>query len=348
MNIYTLNVSDELNGLINSKKYSKHFILCDTNTAARCLPLLKTAFEFKLIETKPGEAGKKLDTCKNIWQQLADGGADRQSVLVNLGGGSITDMGGFAASTFQRGMDFIHIPTTLLGMVDAAVGGKTGVNLGELKNYIGTFKLPVACICDPVFLQTLPESEWQNGKAEMIKHGALAGNQLWDLCKGVFPAIGNNEAWLAAIRSNAEYKVKITESDFLEKDIRAQLNFGHTAGHALESLALSMGTVLPHGQAVAAGMLIETLCALEMDLCDLAFYNELAEVIRQHFEVVIFQRSHIPTLIEYCGKDKKNESGNIAIVPVKKPGQPLPKMMVNPELLSESFEKYLYDSQSLS
>lgn len=348
MNIFTLSVSVELNRLIQQGNYHKVFVLCDANTFEYCLPSLNIDSEFEVISVNPGEQHKNLQTCSEVWQKMANCGADRNSLLINLGGGTITDLGGFVASTFQRGINFIHIPTTLLGMVDAAIGGKTGINLGELKNYVGTFNLPVACICDPVFLKSLPPTELQNGKAEMIKHGALAGGPLWAVCSGAFAHVDDANFWIKAVQMNAEYKSSITTTDFHESGIRAQLNFGHTAGHALESLWLQEAKVLPHGAAVAAGMLIETMCALEMGMCSKEFYDQLTGAVNQHFNAVKFQKADITVLLDYCYKDKKNEKGKISIMPVCEIGQPLTKTFVGKELLSACFEKYLNDTARAS
>ena len=347
MNIFTLNVSEALNRHIEVGQYSRVFILCDTHSKNCCLPLLHTSFKYTLISVEPGEYHKNLQTCSQIWKQLAEADADRNAVLINLGGGGITDMGGFAAATYQRGIDFIHIPTTLLAMVDAGIGGKTGVNLGDLKNYVGVFKLPVACICSPVFLQSLPNEELLNGKAEMIKHGALAGGELWELCSSDFPPAEDHQSWLHAIQLNAEFKANITRTDFKENNIRAMLNFGHTAGHALESLALKSGKILPHGKAVAAGMIIETLCANMAGVCEENWLEILSETINRHFKPVNYLRSDIPNLIDYCRKDKKNENDDIIIVPVREAGNPLVKMPISSKILTGAFEQYCHDTAQM-
>lgn len=344
MNHFTLDSRSILNECVNAVQADKVFILCDQHTMVHCLHRLQPPTSYKTIIISAGEGAKNLITARTIWSELAEQGATRKSLLISLGGGTVTDIGGFVASTYQRGISFIHIPTTLLAMVDASIGGKTGINLGELKNYIGVFNHPHATITDPGYLATLPDAEITNGCAEIIKHGALAGGQLWDMALAEFPAKTSAESWLQIIEANAAYKAGITGEDFRENAIRARLNFGHTAGHALEALYLAGGVELPHGQAVAAGMWIETLAASALGLTSANFPEHLQWSIRKHFKPVTYSPEKIGDLMGYCIKDKKYSGEGIACSLVKEPGQPLEVVQVPAGVMNKAFSDYLNET----
>lgn len=344
MNTYTLSAGDALKAWSGDTAYDKIFLFCDQHTALQCYPRLELPSNIKLIIVPPGEGSKNLITARTVWTELAQAGATRKSLMMNLGGGTITDIGGFTASTFQRGIDFVNVPTTLLAMVDASIGGKTGINLGELKNYIGTFSLPVATITDPGFLATLPDTEMTNGLAEIIKHGALAGNALWDIAVNAMPRKDQPAAWLPIIRANADYKLSVTSEDFRESSVRQRLNFGHTAGHALEALYLSGGVELPHGQAVAAGMWIETIAARELGLTTGDFPEHLEWIIRQHFQAVRFSPGQIGELMAYALKDKKSHGQKIICSLVSQPGYPTDAVEVPGDVMNRAFGQYLNET----
>ena len=240
-NNYTIHFNQKgyeaLNELINNAKYSSIFIIVDEHTNEYCLtkflPNIATEITIEIIEIEAGEEIKNITTCVEIWSILSDLGADRKSLIINLGGGVITDIGGFIASTFKRGIDFINVPTTLLGMVDASIGGKNGVDLGNLKNQIGVINVPKMLLIDTDFLETLPQREMRSGLAEMLKHGLIYDKKYWeeflDLSKIDFADFD------ALIYRSIEIKNEIVKQDPTENGIRKALNFGHTLGHGIES-----------------------------------------------------------------------------------------------------------------
>ena len=227
-----------INLLISELSPSKLFVLTDNNTFKKCLPILreKLEYSFSTIMIPQGESNKNLWTAEYIWQNLADQEADRQSVLINLGGGVVTDIGAFCADTFMRGIRCIQIPTSILAMTDAALGGKTGVDLGHLKNYIGSFSHPEAIFIYPYFIQTLPKEEQINGLGEIIKHAIIKGGQLWTLFQSK-PSLDQID-WANLLKMSTQVKIDIVNKDPKEKGLRKLLNFGHTFGHAYESYSL--------------------------------------------------------------------------------------------------------------
>jgi 3-dehydroquinate synthase len=252
----------ELNKYLFDNKTSKVFVLVDENTNEHCFSIfkdqIKTEIEGELIQIPAGESFKNIDTCIDIWNQLTESGADRNSLLINLGGGVVTDMGGFVASTFKRGIKFINIPTTLLSMVDASVGGKTGIDFGVLKNQIGLFSNPEMVVIDSQYLTTVSEREIRSGMAEIIKYGLTYDIKLWNQIKSLEEL--ENNILNSIINRSIEIKNTIVLKDPKEKSLRKILNFGHTLGHAIESYHLESEEKnnLTHGEAIAIGMITET------------------------------------------------------------------------------------------
>ncbi|MEY4462264.1 MAG: hypothetical protein RLY98_804, partial [Bacteroidota bacterium] len=246
---------EALNSHLKTTKYSNVFIITDSNTNEYCLhkflPYLETDLTIEIIEFEAGEINKNIDTCIEVWKVLTDLGADRKSLVINLGGGVVTDLGGFVASTFKRGVDFINIPTTLLSMVDASVGGKTGVDLGNLKNQIGVINVPTMVLIDTQYLETVPQNELRSGLAEMLKHGLIFDKNYWEQFLDI-STIDFSDLDLLIHRS-VVIKNEIVMQDPTEKNIRKALNFGHTLGHAIESYFLENEnkTTLLHGEAIA-------------------------------------------------------------------------------------------------
>ncbi|MDQ1096274.1 MULTISPECIES: 3-dehydroquinate synthase [Chryseobacterium] len=250
----------QLNDFLLEKSFSKIFILTDENVHEYCLPVLlgnlDTDIAFEILEIEPGEEMKNVQTANQLWEILTEMQADRQALVINLGGGVITDMGGFVASTYKRGIRFINIPTTLLSMCDASIGGKTGIDLMHYKNMVGTFSFPEQIFVYPKFLETLPFKEVRSGFAEMLKHGLIADKIHWnELTQLPKP---DSESVIPHIQTSMDIKQEVVNKDFQEKNIRKTLNFGHTIGHAVESLCLEQGNPVLHGEAVAAGMICET------------------------------------------------------------------------------------------
>lgn len=298
---------------LEAQQYTKVAILGDTHTLEVCLPYLnlysKYSSQYDLIEIDPGEDNKNIDICIGVWSMMQEFGLDRKSLLINLGGGVITDMGGFAASTYMRGIDFINIPTTLLAMVDASIGGKTGLDLQHYKNHLGTFNHPKAIFIIPEFLSTLHELEIRSGFAEVIKHGLIADHlHLRDtLCflENGLPGMD------VLIPQSIKIKLGIVEKDPFEKDIRKALNFGHTVGHAIESYYLNRGKLIMHGSAVACGMMVESFLSVTKAGMPEEDLKYILELVPKHLEPAKLNSDMILDVIELMRKDKKNESSEI-------------------------------------
>ncbi len=310
-NIYVGSIQESLAQFLQDKSYSRHVVLCDENTEKYCLPTLEQHFtniNFLVVKIPDGEAYKNIETCQSIWRQLMVAGIDRKAVVLNLGGGVIGDMGGFCASTFKRGVDFVQIPTTLLSQVDASIGGKLGIDFAEVKNSIGLFCNPKAVFIDSIFLKTLSERELRSGFAEIIKHSLIADVEQWQ-------KIGRLEDWRIGIEKlvipSLEIKQRIVEEDPFEKGIRKALNFGHTIGHAVESLFLKTENPLLHGEAIAIGMICESWLShkiLNLSATDL---QDITKFLTQ-----LYGHTHIPEndfdiLLDLMQNDKKNEQDRI-------------------------------------
>ncbi|MBE0393607.1 3-dehydroquinate synthase [Flavobacterium sp. PL002] len=335
---------EALNIHLKENKYSNLFIIVDSNTNEFCLPkllpVLETDLTIEIIEFENGEINKNIETCVQIWNVLTELGADRKSLVINLGGGVVTDLGGFVASTFKRGIDFINIPTTLLSMVDASVGGKNGVDLGNLKNQIGVFNLPVMVLVDTDYLETVPKNEMRSGLAEMLKHGLIFDKNYWEQFLDL-DAIDFADFDLLIHRSVA-IKNEIVTLDPTEKNIRKSLNFGHTLGHAIESYFLESDdkTTLLHGEAIAVGMILESYISLEKNLITIAEYNEIKTAIKAIFDDISFDEKDIDPILELLIHDKKNEYGSIQFALIESIGKIKINQLVENELILNAFRDY--------
>lgn len=344
-NTYSIFFNDEgysyLSNLLNANDYSKIFILVDENTSQHCLPNflanLATEIEIEIIEIENGEIHKNIETCLQLWHALTELGGDRKSILLNLGGGVITDLGGFVACTFKRGIDFINIPTTLLSMVDASIGGKNGVDLGQLKNQIGIIKEPKAVVVISSFLETLPQTEMRSGLAEMLKHGLIFDKDYWNKFKNL-----SSQDLEALIYESIVIKNKIVSEDLTENGIRKALNFGHTLGHAIESYFLEneTKTKLLHGEAIAIGMILESYISMKKNLLSREEYFEIKYILKDIYETIPFDENDIEKIIELLIYDKKNEFGKIQFALLDGIG----KIKINEEadniMIHEAFEDY--------
>lgn len=335
---------EELAKLLQSKEYSSIFVLTDSNTVEYCLPYflqnLATELPIEIIEIEAGESNKSIDTCMGVWQSMAELGADRHSVLINLGGGVVTDLGGFVASTFKRGIDYVNIPTSLLSMVDASVGGKTGVDLGVLKNEIGLFSLSEMVIVDVKYLETLPQEEMLSGLAEMFKHGLIADDSYWKKMSDLSQFTLEDLQQL--IYRSVEIKNKIVCSDPKEKNIRKKLNFGHTVGHSLESFFLQNNPENPllHGFAVAAGIVIEAHLSYQKQLIDEVYLNEITSVLGNYYSKIDWQKDWMQDVIERMRNDKKNKAGVVYFVLLNGRGDAIWGQEVTTEMLENAFLYY--------
>ncbi|MBC5863093.1 3-dehydroquinate synthase [Flavobacterium turcicum] len=347
-NNYPIHFNEEaylaLNTHLQNNSYSSIFIIVDTNTNEFCLPnflpLLETDVAIEIIEFEAGEENKNIETCVQIWNVLTELGADRKSLVINLGGGVVTDLGGFVASTFKRGIDFIHIPTTLLSMVDASVGGKNGVDLGNLKNQIGVINVPLMVLIDTQYLETVPQTEMRSGLAEMLKHGLIYDKTYWNQFLDL--AAIDYADFDALIYRSVEIKNEIVTQDPTEKNIRKALNFGHTLGHAIESyfLETSEKTTLLHGEAIAVGMILESFIAMEKGLLNQADYIEIKSCIQSIYETIVFDEKDIDPILALLIHDKKNEYGTIQFALIEGIGAIKINQAVENELILEAFEDY--------
>lgn len=326
----------------SKEQHRKVIFLSDTHTSQACFPVLADMLDqpvdaFSQLVIHAGETHKNLETVSSIWQQLTDSGAGRDALLINLGGGMVTDIGGFAASCFKRGMRTIHIPTSLLAMVDAAIGGKTGIDFQYFKNHIGTFYQPEMVLVFNGFLSTLPQRELLSGYAEVLKYGFIADKNLLQLVPSQF----KTQEGLQLIKQCVDIKTQITAHDPTEKGQRKILNFGHTIGHALESFALENEESLLHGEAIASGMLAELYLSHRLFQLPLQVVEGYCETFKQHFKPFKFAPSHLPNLIERMYQDKKNNSNKLLLVLLKDAGQAEFDVEVSPEIIRESLLYYL-------
>ena len=310
--LYTHDIVPTLDACLRDKKYDRIFLLDDTVTHVHCLPLLSAWVEERGVQVLTMEAGdvaKNLDTLSRIWQQLTEKGASRHSLLINLGGGVVTDLGGFAAATFKRGIDFINIPTTLLSMVDAAVGGKTGINFAGLKNEIGAFRSAIDVIVDTTFLRTLDNENICSGYAEMLKHALLHNAAMWAEHLEQDLQHPDYEALARLVQQSIEVKERIVGEDPHEKGLRKALNLGHTFGHAFESLALSQGRPVLHGYAVAWGIVCELYLSSVLLGFPSAHFHPTVRFVRETYGQFSFTCKDYDRLLDYIRHDKKNVGG---------------------------------------
>ena len=312
----------QLKQFLKNLKPSKLFILVDENTHEYCLPTvlgnLETEIPFEIIEIEAGEELKTIETATQLWEILSEFEADRKSLMLNLGGGVITDLGGFVASTYKRGIPFINVPTTLLGMCDASIGGKTGIDHQFLKNIVGTFAEPQQIFVYPDFLRTLPFVELRSGFAEMLKHGLIADEKHWKDLSSIENL--NPESIYPFIETSMKIKQNVVEIDFKEQNIRKTLNFGHTIGHAVESLFLQANQLIPHGEAVALGMICETHLSFLENLINAEMEEEIIKKIRKFYPYISIHAFSSEQLLALMKNDKKNSDGKISFALIDKIG----------------------------
>jgi 3-dehydroquinate synthase len=299
--IFVGNLSQSFPSWLAQKAYSKVFLITDVHCNKLCLPLFLEKGQIPLdiphVVIAAGESQKNLSTCATVWKAMLEQQLDRKALVINLGGGVVGDLGGFCAATWKRGVDFVQVPTTLLSMTDAAIGGKTGVDFEGLKNSIGVFQQPCAVFADPGFLSTLPAREQRSGLAEVIKHAFIGDMGLLDLLEDGLDA--------AALRRSIAVKVRIVQEDPLERGMRMLLNYGHSIGHALESYFLESPKPLTHGEAIAIGMVLERW-AVDSDNAE-----KTREICRAYFPHVPIPESAIPQLWDWLKQDKKNQAGKV-------------------------------------
>ncbi|MCB0735676.1 MAG: 3-dehydroquinate synthase [Bacteroidetes bacterium] len=329
----------ELQPHLHALPSDRIIILCDQNTQRACYPKLNVSFP--CIVVPPGEASKSFDTLEYVIDQLTALNADRSTLLINLGGGVISDLGGFAASIYLRGIRFINIPTTLMGMVDASLGGKTGINFQILKNYLGTFTHPNQFIVCPDFLDTLPERELVSGYAELIKHALLIGEQELQSVLNIIPQALTPTEWLPIIQRSNQFKWEVVQADFRESGLRKQLNLGHTIGHAIESIMMSTSSPLLHGEAIAVGL----WCAIHLSERRTSFDTQLAQSVKTYlkdvFPVLSLEEKVLNQIVELSLKDKKNDQDTRLMVLLSSPGEVVLDVPVSDDEVYSALYAYL-------
>lgn len=335
------NLKTDLLTAINECEYDKLFVITDDVTVQKCLPEIKDVCEEKHIRKitiKSSDVNKNIETLAYVWKHLGDMGATRHSCVINLGGGMVTDLGGFAASTFKRGLNFINIPTTLLAMVDASVGGKTGINFNGLKNEVGVFCNSKTVIINTVFLKTLDKYNICSGYAEIIKHGLISNSVMWKELMN-FDLFENNLSELQRMLADSiEVKERIVEADPNECGMRKALNFGHTVGHAFESFGMKKNKPILHGYAVAFGL----VCELYLSVIKAGFpvdkMRTTVKYIKENYGNFVFTCDDYESLFDLMTHDKKNIAGMINFTLLEDIGNIKIDQTASKEDIFESFD----------
>lgn len=336
-------LKEDIDSLLSSVEYDNLFVITDTNTLPLCFERISSCKAFiaaRHITIGCGDENKTIETLANIWKNLTGRGATRKSLVVNVGGGMVTDIGGFAASTFKRGIRFVNIPTTLLAMVDASTGGKTGINFLGLKNEIGVFNRPLATVISPAFLSTLPEKEFYSGYAEMIKHSLLASESDWAELVSIDEPYSMKDDFLPFIEKSVNVKCRVTEEDPFEKGLRKALNLGHTVGHAFESFAMQKGNPVPHGFAVAWGLVCELFLSTVKKEFPVEKMRQAAVYIKEHFGTFSIECKDYDALYNLMLHDKKNTQNGVNFTLLSDIGQPELDNYISKEEINEALDFY--------
>lgn len=335
----------------NETAPTKIFFLCSESTQAMCDDLIDDTIgnisKDNMLIIPDGEVGKTLQICETIYSWLKNNGADRNALLINVGGGALCDVGGFCASTYMRGIEFWNIPTTLLAMVDASVGGKNGINLGHHKNYIGTFNAASHVFVSPHWLKTLPREQLLSGWAEVLKHGILIGGKHYQQSIKNVPNTHDHQTWLPILQWNIKVKSSIVERDFTESGERKLLNLGHTIAHALESWSHDTKQAVSHGTAVAWGLVIETKLAIatsEIPAETKALHECIESFVQSLYPRVPFGVNDIPSLINYIKADKKNTNEALLFSVAWAPGNCKYNIKISPDSVVQVLQNHLDDS----
>lgn len=343
--IFTEDPAEELDALLRAADAPQIFIIADTNTAvAAALPLKAQCWSLTnapLIVIEAGDVNKNIDSLTHVWSELGKLGATRKSVVINVGGGVVTDLGGFAAATFKRGVRFINIPTTLLASVDAAVGGKTGINFGNLKNEIGSFCEAEDVIISTSWFSTLAQSEVRSGYAEMLKHGLLSGPDATLRLLDYDISRDTHEDLLPLVEESVMVKKRIVEEDPHELGLRRALNLGHTAGHTFESWSMNVGRPVAHGYAVAWGLVVDLVLSHMRLGFDSVLLRRIAEYVREHYGALAITCNDYADLIRLMRHDKKNScADNINFTLLEAPGKVKIDCIVDEKEICAAFDIY--------
>lgn len=341
--IFSQHIDVELRKIVQKYPAGKVFLLTDQTASGFCLPLIQSVieeFSIRIVTIGSGEENKNIQSIIEVWEFLSNNGADRKSLLINIGGGMLTDLGGFAASTFKRGLDFVNVPTTLLAQVDASLGGKTGFNFNGLKNEIGVFMEPNSVIINTNFLKTIDRENFLSGYAEMLKHGLIKNREHWN----ELMAFDMENIDYSALQEIISHSVAIKEwhvlNDLREQNIRKALNFGHTVGHAFESYAMRTGRPILHGYAVAYGMIAELyLSAKQCGLSNDELDRISAWMISKYGKFEI-QESDFEALYQLMTHDKKNEGKRINFTLIPEIGKVEINVDCPKELIIEALNYY--------
>lgn len=339
MSVQISPISQSLPAFLGVNFYTKIQVIVDENTFKHCYLRIKSFLpKHNLIKIKSGESQKNLDTCQKIWQSMTDHELDRHSLVINLGGGVIGDMGGFCASTYKRGIDFIQIPTTLLSQVDASVGGKLGIDFQGLKNHIGVFQVPKTVLIDADFLNTLSYNELRSGFAEVIKHCLIMDGKKWDeIRRRDF----EQQELKDLIAHSVAIKQQIVEIDPTEKGLRKILNFGHTLGHAIETYFLGKPKLhLLHGEAIAAGMICEAFISFNRGMIDQKTLEDVEEFIFSVYGKATITISDIEPIIALTSQDKKNKGKEIRFSLLEGTGKCVYDLPVSKAEMKKALEYY--------
>tara|TARA_B100000963_G_scaffold361585_1_gene397897 strand:- start:3785 stop:4852 length:1068 start_codon:yes stop_codon:yes gene_type:complete len=344
-NIFLSNQNSSLiNELISKNKYSKVFILVDSNTKKYCLNLFLekhlNGIKIELITIKDGEENKNSRNLYSAWSKISKLGGDRNSLLINLGGGLISDLGGFVASTYNRGIDFVNIPTSLLSMVDASIGGKVGINIEKLKNQVGVFNHPKLILIDTSFLISLPERELNSGFAEMLKHGLIFEKKYYRTLSNLNKIDSKLSSDL--ILKSIKIKNEIVNNDPKEKNFRKILNFGHTLGHAIESHFLSKKRPenLLHGEAISIGMILESYISHKILKMPYKQCLEIKKNMKSKFQKIKIDSKDSKSILKLIKFDKKNKGGKVLFVLLSEIGKSKIDIEVPKKTIIESIEFY--------
>ncbi len=340
MSVIIGSVVESLPSYLAQNEFSKILVLVDQNTKKSCYASLKALLPtHKLVVIKSGENHKNLETCTTIWQAMTDYQMDRHSLLLNLGGGVIGDMGGFCAATYKRGIRFIQLPTTLLSQVDASVGGKLGIDFQGFKNHIGVFQLPDAVLIDPQFLKTLPAAELRSGFAEIIKHCLIQDATQWENIRKKDLEEQNLEELIA---HSVAIKQQVVAEDPTEKGLRKILNFGHTLGHAIETHFLdNPSKKLLHGEAVAAGMIAEAYLSFKLKMIDESTLLQIEEYIFAVYGKCQLTAEDLPAVLALTLQDKKNKGGQVRFSLLNAAGSCTYDVICNTRLMKEALLYYI-------
>lgn len=343
--IFTNHVAEAIDRIVAREQPPRVFAIADDHTAAMVLPRLRaTSASMRkafTVTVPSGDMHKNIESLSYIWRQLGDNGCTRQSLVVNIGGGVVTDMGAFAAATFKRGVRFVNVPTTLLGAVDAAVGGKTGINFNGLKNEIGTFAQAISVVISTTFFDTLPHQELLSGYAEMLKHGLLSNAPTYNTLLDYAIAESGPDRLLTLLEESVKVKASIVSQDPTEQGMRKALNLGHTAGHAFESHALSKQSAMPHGHAVARGLVVESVLSHQLLGFPSRELYKLANYVNDNYGAYAISCDDYDELLRLMHHDKKNtDTTAINFTLLRSIGDPVIDTLVDDEQVKTALDIY--------